>query len=29
MTNNTNFKFNNWQNVWEKTKNHPYLLVVL
>lgn len=24
MINIANFKLNNWQLVWEKSKNHPY-----
>jgi len=29
MINNANLKLNNWQLVWEKIKNHPYLLIAL
>lgn len=29
MINKANLKLNNWQLVWEKTKNHPYSLIML
>ena len=29
MINKANLKLNNWQIVWEKSKNHPYSLIML
>lgn len=29
MINKANLKLNNWQLVWEETKNHPYSLIML
>lgn len=29
MINIANLKLNNWQLVWEKSKNHPYALIML
>lgn len=29
MINKANLKLNNWQLIWEKSKNHPYSLIML
>lgn len=29
MISKANSKLNNWQFVWEKIENHPYLLIML